>query len=87
VHGLRAVRRALSRRLHHDEGAGRAWSVEDARAAGERHRARNRRLAARSTKSASAAPADTERAKRRAAVAAALARARARRGSVGDRVK
>ena len=67
--------------------AGRAWSVEDARAAADRHRARNRRLAAPASKSPSAAPADSERAKRQAAVAAALARARARRGSLGARTK
>jgi len=66
--------------------AGRAWSAEDARAARDRHGARNRRLAARVSKS-SPAPADSERVKRQAAVAAALARARARRAGVGAGAK
>jgi electron transport complex protein RnfB len=60
--------------------AGRAWSREDARMAGDRYRARNRRLAARAAQAKpEKAPADVERAKRQAAVAAALARARSRR--------
>ena len=69
-----------------DDGrAGRAWSSEDARAAGDRYRARIRRLAARASIRLvpSATPADTGRAKRQAAVAAALARARARRAASG----
>ena len=57
--------------------AGRAWGLEDARTAGDRYRARNRRLASPAPKSlVEDAPKDAERAKRQAAVAAALARAR-----------
>jgi electron transport complex protein RnfB len=67
--------------------AGRLWSVEDARAAADRHRARDRRLAAPAPKSPSAVSADGERAKRQAAVAQALARARARRATPGARAK
>ena len=67
--------------------AGRAWSGEDARAAADRYRARNRRLAAIASKSRSATPADSERAKRQAAVAQALARARARRAGVSAGAK
>jgi len=67
--------------------AGRAWSVEDARAARDRHAARNRRLAMRASKPPYPRPADDERMKRQAAVAAALARARARRAAVAARAK
>jgi len=67
--------------------AGRAWGIEDARTAGDRYRARNRRLAARARASVRNAPEDTERAKRQAAVAAALARARRRRADASARPK
>jgi len=67
--------------------AGRAWSVEDPRAARERYGARNRRLAAPASADVVTKPLDSERAKRKAAVAAALARARARRGAAGVRAK
>jgi electron transport complex protein RnfB len=67
--------------------AGRAWGLEDARMAGDRYRARNRRLAAPESRSFGATQADGERAKRQAAVAAALVRARARRSHVGVRAK
>ncbi|HET9337971.1 MAG TPA: RnfABCDGE type electron transport complex subunit B [Casimicrobiaceae bacterium] len=67
--------------------AGRVWSVEEARAAADRYRARIRRIAATASKAPSATPADGDRAKRQAAVAAALARARARRASLGARAK
>ena len=67
--------------------AGRAWSVEDARAARQRYGARNGRLAAQASGSIGATPPDSERAKRQAAVAAALARARMRRAAVSVRAK
>jgi electron transport complex protein RnfB len=68
--------------------AGRTWGLEDARTAGERHRARNRRLAAgASGSSRDKAAEDVQRAKRQAAVAAALARARRRRGAASARPK
>jgi electron transport complex protein RnfB len=66
--------------------AGRAWSVEDARIAGERYRARNSRFAAKAVQSSiDGVPDDAERAKRQASVAAALARARSRRRAVSVR--
>ncbi|MEP7183483.1 MAG: RnfABCDGE type electron transport complex subunit B [Betaproteobacteria bacterium] len=55
--------------------AGRDWSGEDARAARNRHRVRNRRIASDGAPPAADAADDV----RRATVAAALARARARR--------
>ncbi len=66
--------------------AGRMWSSEDARAAGDRHDARKRRLAARQREfrgepTALALTSDDGRAQRQRAVAAALTRARARRAS------
>jgi len=67
--------------------AGRAWSVEDARAARDRHAAHNRRLAMRASRPLNPRPSDNERMKRQAAVAAALARARARRAAVAARAK
>ena len=68
--------------------AGRTWSLEDARMAGKRHRARNRRVGATSPGASAHEPLqDAERAKRQAAVAAALARARLRRGSASARPK
>jgi electron transport complex protein RnfB len=62
--------------------AGRAWSLEDARAARDRYTARNRRRGraqASSAARATSSTADSERVKREAAAAAALVRARARR--------
>jgi len=67
--------------------AGRAWSVEDARAARERYLARNRRIEARATPPVAEPPPDRERAKRQATVAAALARARVRRAARGAGAK
>jgi len=69
--------------------AGRTWNLEDARMAGDRYRAKNRRVAARATSEASRneAPENAERAKRQAAVAAALARARLRRDNANVRAK
>ncbi len=72
--------------------AGRAWSVEDARAARDRHDARNRRRAAHRGHARDGAPPvaaaeDDGRARRQRAVAAALARARTRRAAAGARVK
>ena len=67
--------------------AGRTWSLEDARMAGDRHRARNRRIGATESRaSAHEPPEDAQRA-RRQAVAAALARARLRRANAGARPK
>jgi electron transport complex protein RnfB len=69
--------------------AGRIWSLEDARMAGERYRARNHRVGSKAAPRApgSDAPEDTERTKRQAAVAAALSRARLRRGGANARAK
>jgi len=68
--------------------AGRAWSLEDARMAGDRYRARNRRLAARAVQSSGKkSVGDAERAERQAAVAAALARARSRRRAASAATK
>ena len=61
--------------------AGRAWSCEDARAARDRHGARNERIARVKARTAPRASSDRERKRRQDAVAAALARARARRAA------
>jgi len=63
--------------------ASRAWTDDDAMLAGQRHHARDARLARgeriADRRAATVAPADGERARRRATVAAAIDRARARR--------
>ena len=63
--------------------AGRAWSREDARAARDRHDARNERIARLKARALPRVAAGDERQRRQAAVAAALARARARRAALG----
>jgi electron transport complex protein RnfB len=67
--------------------AGRAWSREDARAARERHAARNQRMARTTAHLNPPVSTDRERQRRQAAVAAALARARARRAAVSGGLK